>query len=327
MEKEVTVDVLEDDGKTTTEKLKEIEGQPEWLKEETKKRVNEHIKEVTMSKQLTKTDELKLSIQKLEPQIQAALPAHIPVKKFSRVLMTAVSTTPNLANADRNSIFASCLKLAQMGLLPDSKEAAIVTFRTKDGVMAQAMPMISGILKLVRNSGELSSLSPHVVYSGDEFDYFIDEDGEHLRHRPNLTGDRGEITHAYAMAKMRDGSIFIEVMSKQEIDKVRESSRAKTGGPWSSWYGEMAKKTVLRRLAKRLPMSTDLDTAIAADDDLVDIAPPLPSEDVDKPVKNVEPTKPQNLKKLVKNHAPGADEDEKKFAPPSDAKAEDELPI
>lgn len=288
-----------------------------------------------MSKQLTKTDELKLSIQKLEPQIQAALPAHIPVKKFSRVLMTAISTTPNLASAERSSIFASCLKLAQMGLMPDSKEAAIVTFKTKDGgVQAQAMPMVSGILKLVRNSGELASLSPHVVYSADEFDYFIDEDGEHLRHRPNLTSDRGDITHAYAMAKMKDGSVFIEVMSKQEIDQVRESSRAKSGGPWSSWYGEMAKKTVLRRLAKRLPMSTDLEHAVAADDDLVDLPPPLPTEeppkDVDKPVKNVEPTKPQNLKKLVKNHAPGAEE-EQRFAPGSDdtppPTAEDEVPI
>jgi recombination protein RecT len=44
------------------------------------------------------------------------------------------------------------VRLAQDGLLPDGREAAIVKFGNK----AQAMPMIAGILKKIRQSGDVS---------------------------------------------------------------------------------------------------------------------------------------------------------------------------
>jgi len=227
-----------------------------------------------MSKALTPIEDLRGSLEKLKPQIRAALPGHIKADKFVRVLMTAVSTTPALVDASRSSLFGACLKLAASGLMPDGKEAAIVTFKLKDGtVQATAMPMISGILKLVRNSGDLASISPGIVCANDEFDYWVDENGDHLKHRPNLKEDRGDMILAYAVAITKDGAKYIEVMSKKEIEKVRNSSRAKDGGPWSQWYDEMSKKTVLRRLAKRLPMSTDIEDAVKADDEMYDVTP------------------------------------------------------
>jgi hypothetical protein len=48
------------------------------------------------------------------------------------------------------------VKLAQDGLLPDGREAAVVMFGNK----AQAMPMIAGILKKVRQSGEVAKSAP-----------------------------------------------------------------------------------------------------------------------------------------------------------------------
>ena len=252
---------------------------------------------------------LKKDITNMEAQFKAALPEHVTVKKFTRVLLTAISSTPDLQDANKTTLFASCMSLAQQGLMPDGKEAAIVTFKSKKTgvVSAQAMPMVAGILKLIRNSGELASLSPHTVYKNDTFDYWIDENGEHLTHRPLLDGDRGDFTHAYCMAKTKDGAVYIEVMSKSELDKVRNSSRAKDFGPWKTWYGEMAKKTVIRRLAKRLPMSTDLDMAIKADDDLYeseatqadDTPPPVPTD--------VTPTKPKKLAEVIEAQAEEAE--------------------
>lgn len=61
-------------------------------------------------------------------------------------------------------------------------------------------------------------------------------------------------------------------MSLGEIEKVRKVSRAATNGPWVEWWEEMARKTVLRRLSKRLPMSTDVDDLIRRDDDLYDFS-------------------------------------------------------
>lgn len=276
-----------------------------------------------MSKQISTKEDLRNSLEKLKPQIKAALPAHISVEKFSRVLMTAISTTPALVEAERNSLFGACLKLAQQGLMPDGQEAAIVTFRTKGGgVTATAMPMTKGILKLVRNSGELASITPNVVYENDEFDYWVDENGDHLKHRPNLKDDRGSLTHAYAVAKTKDGAVYIEVMSKAELDKVRNASRSKDGGPWSSWYEEMARKTVIRRLSKRLPMSTDLDAAVTADDEMYDLNPepqaaPPPAE---------KPAKKSRLKKLVEDQEVIEAEPVQNDAPPTVDETE-ELPL
>lgn len=223
------------------------------------------------TKAISVVDEVRGSLQKLSSQFKAALPPQIPVERFIRVAQTAITTSPQLMEANRASLWAACVKAAQDGLLPDGKEAVLVTYKTKAGIIANYQPMVGGILKKVRNSGELASISPHIVYSNDEFEFWIDEAGEHLKHKPKLGGERGEPTHVYAIAKTKDGAVYIEVMTTEEIEKVRSSSRAKDSGPWVNWWGEMARKTVIRRLAKRLPMSTDLDDVIRRDDELYDL--------------------------------------------------------
>lgn len=249
------------------------------------------------TKALAPVEEIRGTIARMEPQFRVALPNHIPPEKFVRVLQTAINNNQDLVKANRQSLLGAAMKAAQDGLLPDNKESALVTF--KDQVVY--MPMIQGILKKVRNSGELASISPHVVYENDLFDYWIDEMGEHLKHKPKLTGARGEITHTYCIARTKDGAVYIEVMSKEEIEKVRSVSRSKDGGPWKAWYGEMAKKTVTRRLAKRLPMSTDLDSTLHADDEL--FTPPPPEEEARPKEKK---TKSSRLQQAV-----GADVEER----------------
>jgi recombination protein RecT len=200
-----------------------------------------------------------------EAEFRAALPAHIPVERFMRVVTTAVTSNPDLLNADRRSLFESATKAAQDGLLPDGRDGALVIFKGK----VQWMPMIGGILKKVRNSGELLSISAYVAYSNDEFIYELGDE-ENIKHRPALE-NRGTPRLVYAIAKTKDGGIYREVMTVLEIEKVRSVSRAGQSGPWVQWWDEMAKKTVLRRLAKRLPMSSDLDDLIRRDDALYDM--------------------------------------------------------
>jgi hypothetical protein len=53
-----------------------------------------------------------------------------------------------------------------------------------------------------------------------------------------------------------------ELISRAELDKVRASSAAGSGGPWAQWYDEMARKTVVRRLCKYLPYSPELEHAV-----------------------------------------------------------------
>lgn len=213
-------------------------------------------------------EQIRTSLQALAPQLKAALPPHINVEKFIRVAQTAILTNPSVLNCERNSLFAACLKAAQDGLLPDGKEAALVPF----GQVATYMPMVAGIMKKVRNSGELSSIMSQIVYEKDPFRYWVDENGEHLTHEPNILSiDRGQPVGAYAIARTKDGGTYIEVMTRDDVERVRDSSRSKDSGPWKLWPEEMAKKTAIRRLSKRLPMSTDLEDTIQRDDQYYDI--------------------------------------------------------
>jgi recombination protein RecT len=205
-------------------------------------------------------------LRKMESQFKLALPEHVSPERFVRVVITAVQTNPDLKKANRESVLAAALKCAQDGLLPDGKEAALVTYGDK----AQYLPMIAGVLTKVRRSGELKTINAHVVYSNDAFSYTLGDE-EKITHDPRMDGDRGKPVAVYAIAKTKDGGIYREVMSIDQVNQVRNVSRAKNNGPWTQWWDEMARKTVLRRLSKRLPMSTDLQQVFQRDDDHYDL--------------------------------------------------------
>jgi recombination protein RecT len=196
------------------------------------------------------------------------------VKKFTRVLATAINKNPKLLECTRPSLLAACMLAAQDSLLPDGKEGAIIPFKDQ----ATWMPMIGGILKKLRNSGELQSITSQVVYKLDSFEYYVDENGEHIKHAPNFLSDRGAPYLVYALAKTKDGGVYVEIMTADDVEQVRQVSRSKDSGPWRDWPAEMWRKTAIRRLAKRLPMSTDLMDTITRDDELYELAPPEPEK-------------------------------------------------
>lgn len=228
-----------------------------------------------METALTPIAQMRNTLTNMAPEFRAALPAQIPVDRFVRTAITAVQMQPQLLEADRRSLLGACMKAAQDGLLLDGREAAPVIFRTKDGPKVQYMPMVGGILKKIRNSGELASISAHVVYERDAFDYELGDD-ERIMHKPHLGEDRGKPVAVYAIAKTKDGAIYREVMSLAEVNKVRNASRAANAGPWVDWWDEMARKTVIRRIAKRLPSSADLEQTLENDNEVVGVAPAAP---------------------------------------------------
>ena len=223
---------------------------------------------------------VRVELDKMAAQFKAALPPHIPVERFVRVVMTAVNGDPALVAADRRSLLEAAMKCAQDGLLPDGRDAAFVVYRTNTAPRGQDshyiskvqyLPMVWGIIKKVRNSGELQTITSQVVYENDGFDYTLGDD-EKIEHKPNLKGDRGKPVLAYAIAKTKDGGIYREIMTATDIESVRQISKAKDSGPWAGPFRlEMWRKTVLRRLSKRLPMSTDLEQVIQRDDELYDM--------------------------------------------------------
>ena len=197
------------------------------------------------NKQLTLRDE----IENLAPQFKAALPPHISPERFIRIVMTAVASDPDLGRADRRSLFEASLRCAADGLLPDKREAAFVIFNVNTAKSGEPpawakrvvyIPMVAGLLKKIRNSGELLSIGAHVVFENDEFSYSLG-DTESIRHVPLLTGARGAPILAYAIAITKDGGTYRELMTREEIEVVQNFSKAKDRSVgWAVLFGDVA---------------------------------------------------------------------------------------
>lgn len=207
---------------------------------------------------------LSLQMDKMGDEFRRALPSHIPHERFQRIAITAINRNPDLLRADRKSLLEACLLSAQDGLLPDGREAALVLF----GGKVQYMPMVAGIRKKVYQSGEITSLVARVARENDVFKVIYGDD-ERIEHEPALF-NAGPMIAVYAIATYRDGSKSREVMTIEEIDRIRAISRSGKSGPWRDHYEEMAKKTVIRRLSKSLPLSAEADEVIRRDDRFYD---------------------------------------------------------
>jgi recombination protein RecT len=214
------------------------------------------------NQQLAPIEMFRRDLQKEGSRLKASLPAHLPLERFQRAAMIAVENNMELLACEPQSLMTSLSRCAQDGLVPDNREAAMVIFNTKSGnnwvKKAKYMPMVDGVLKRARQSGEISTITARAVYENDQFDYWIDEDGEHVQFRPNLHGDRGGFKLVFAMAKTKSGELIVEPMSKDEVEKVRMSSKNPDKGPWKDWYERMACKSVLHRLSRRLPNSSEI---------------------------------------------------------------------
>lgn len=185
------------------------------------------------------------------------LPEGVSVDRFMRTTTTAVVKNPDLLSADRKSLFLAIRQACAAGLeISDiNGEAYLVIRRTKGGGReVQFQAGYRGLLKLVRNTGEISTIDAGVLYENDEIDYQRGTDPR-FSVVPNWT-DPGKPIGAFAVAVFKDGGFQAKVMSTAEVEKIRARSPAKDNGPWKTDWEAMATKTAIRQLAKLLPTST-----------------------------------------------------------------------
>lgn len=204
----------------------------------------------------------------LRREIEMALPQHVSVSRFQRVLVTSVLHDDRLAAVDPMKVIKAALKIAPLGLLTDPILGEAYLIADSRGEV-QVRIGYRGLLKLARQSKEIASIYAHEVYENDEIDCLLG-DQKKLHHKPNLFGERGEVVGYYAVVRYTNGETDFEPMTTEQIDAIRDRSdgwkafkanRIKDT-PWASSYDEMAKKTCLRRLLKRLPTSADLADAL-----------------------------------------------------------------
>lgn len=211
-------------------------------------------------------------VQQRMATLEDALPPTIPPKRFVSVVMTALQNKPKLLECTFASLWNSCVRAAQDGLLPDGREGAIAPYgENKEGKrvaeIATWMPMVEGYRKKAFEAGHVHAWEVNVVYEKDDFDFELG-DNAFIKHRPYIGPEpSGGIVGAYSRAKLANGEVVREVMSAYQIMQVKAKSKA-GNGPWQdqAFFPEMCKKVVARRHYKQLPHSESMDAMIARDD-------------------------------------------------------------
>ena len=209
--------------------------------------------------------------KEFQSQMAMALPKTMTAERLTRIVMTECRKVPALLNCAPESFFGAVLQCAQLGLEPGNAlgHCYLLPFgngKAKDGrPNCQLIIGYRGMIDLARRSGQILSINAYCVHQSDDFSYEL---GLHpdIHHVPASVADRGPVSFVYAVAQLKGGGVQFEVMSRAEIEEVRKTSKAGQSGPWSSHWEEMAKKTVIRRLFKYLPVSIEAVRAVEADE-------------------------------------------------------------
>lgn len=221
-------------------------------------------------------------IEKSMKELGRALPAHLNANRLVRIALTCIRVNPDLAKCTPESFLGALFTSAQLGVEPVAGRAYILPFNNKrkkpDGAWhtvkeAQFVMGYKGLADLFYRHEKSVQLDWGIVCANDEFSY---EKGTNafLKHKPSM-GERGPAIGYYVVATLTHAGKPFEFMSKaQAMEHGKKHSKTydrQTGkfydsSPWTTAEDSMCLKTVLIQLAKILPLSVELQRAIAADE-------------------------------------------------------------
>jgi recombination protein RecT len=237
----------------------------------------------TTESAIAKTGEQSVAQLLMDPtfqrQVKLALPrAGVTAERLARTALTEVRRNPKLQQCSRNSLLAAVMDCATYGLEPGPMGFAwIIPY----GSEAQFQLGYKGLLALLWRSEQIASIASEVVYQNDDFDW-NEGSGAFVKFRRKLDGERGEPVAVFAAITTKTGGNIVRVMSVSDVEAHRDRfSKAKEQSPWKTDFDEMACKTLLKRVAKRAPVSAEVQQAIALDDQIdfgapatIDVTPP-----------------------------------------------------
>jgi recombination protein RecT len=208
---------------------------------------------------------MKELVMSARAQIASVLPAHMDVDKVLQGVRLAIAQNRDLEECTQNSLLFAVMAASRIGLELNSplQHAWLIPYAKECTLQIG----YRGYQELARRGGEIRNIEARGVYKGDDFDYELGSK-PFVKHKPAGNTEAKDLHHAYAIAFPKDGGTpIIEVMTRAEVDAARKVSRFsdKADSPWVKWYGEMARKTAVRRLAKYLPLSPEMAAAIELD--------------------------------------------------------------
>lgn len=221
--------------------------------------------------QLVKLDDRVKRLQDVFTRNQSAIVKMVPrtmgdPSRLLRIAYNNIAYNVELLEVSKTergmaSILGGVMEALKLGLTigGPAQECWLVPFKEKGIPIATLIIGYQGYRNILDRAKSVIALHPRAVWTNDEFD--VDFGTQRIHHKPYwMLGhtESGEFLAAYAIATLARGGVQIEVMPKAEIDAHRARSRAANSGPWVSDYVPMALKTVVRKIAKYLPKSSEL---------------------------------------------------------------------
>lgn len=210
--------------------------------------------------------EVKLIVFAAQKQFEASNEYEMNFNREASFAIQILTANPYLAKSEARTIINSVVNIALTGLTlnPALKYAYLVPRGGKCVLDISYM----GMIKLLTDAGAVKWVDASVIYANDKLK-FSKGSNPFIEHEPVLT-NRGEKIGAYAIAFLRDGGFQFEILSKDDVEKVRLTSeswkneKTRHYSPWENWEDEMWKKTALKRLFKLLPKTKFSEKLIAA---------------------------------------------------------------
>lgn len=198
-------------------------------------------------------------------RIAAIAPKHLSPERVVKIMLLTFNRDSKLWRCTPQSLLAALMRVAEFGLEPDGRLVHLIPYKDQVNVIIDW----KGLVEIARRNGIESNAT--LVYEEDDFE-LLPDDGSgkcFLRHTVNPRKPRTKILGAYSRSRRLDGTgqIDYEFMTLSEIEAVRKRSAAANDGPWVTDFGEMARKTVLRRHSKRWPLCAEDRAALDEDDD------------------------------------------------------------
>lgn len=202
------------------------------------------------------------ALDRAKSSMAAVATSFLTPDRLVKIVCTQLVRVPKLAECSIESVLSATMTCAELGLAPGVLGSA---YLIPYGNQCQLIVGYRGMIELARRSGTITTIQAQVVREGDEWHFSYGVGGADFKHVPKAPTD-AKIVGAWALATFKDGGHQFDYMSREEVDAIRKRSRAGNNGPWVSDFAEMAKKTVLRRLCKLLPLTPDVTEKIALAD-------------------------------------------------------------
>lgn len=228
-------------------------------------------------------------LQSMIAEQAGAFPKDFNETRFLQNCLAVLIDTKDIEKCKPMSVVRTMIKGAYLGLDFFRRECYAIPY----GDALNFQTDYKGEIKLAKKYGKnIKDIYAKLVHEGDVLEIGVSSGHQVLNFTPKPFND-GPVIGVFAVVMFNDGTTKYETMSVKDVEDVRQKySKAAHSPAWVKSWGEMAKKTVLRRLCKLIDLDFDNQEQQKAYDEGgdADIShKPAPTvEKVDDPFKKAE---------------------------------------